>query len=162
MRTIIITLLSIAIIQSTYADDLAAVKAIAEQYWAAIRSKDPERIYALFDPAIFNELSPSEVAALKEKWNRNYLIMCTKEGDSYEVDAQQWNSEESPLAEKGWHWPGKPQYQFQIQTFKNVAIGRERNYGITELAVEKEGKILIIRPVPTPDTAKKLLEKKNG
>jgi hypothetical protein len=161
MRTAII-LLTFVFLQTLHADDFSAVKAVAEQYWDAIRSKDSEKIYALFDPAIFDGLTPEEIAAVKEVWRPNYEMMTTKEGDSYEVDARKWDSDESPFAGKGWHWPIKPQYQFQIQTFKNVENGRESHYVISDLAIEKEGKILIIRPVPSPETAKKLLEKKKG
>ncbi len=162
MRILIITLLGLAFIPSIYADDLSKVEAIADQYWAAIRSKEPQKIYALFDPAIFDGLTPEEIDAVKAQWAPNYEMMTTKEGDSFEILARKWDSDEEPFAGKGWHWPIKPQYQFQIQTFRNVPNGRESLHVIYDLAVINDGKVLIIRPVPTPETAKKLLKKNKG
>lgn len=143
-------------------NDVAAVNIVAENYWAAICSKDPESVYGLFDQTIFDGLSDDEVSAIKENWLRNYKMMATKQGDSYEVSSRLWDAKEVPGAAKGWHWPVAPIYQFQIQTFKKTDNGREFLYLITDLVTRKDGKFLIIRPVPNPETAKKLFRKKSN
>ena len=52
--TIALTLLSSVALR---AGDVPGLTEFAEEYWSAVRSQDPEKIYALYEPKIFSETS---------------------------------------------------------------------------------------------------------
>jgi hypothetical protein len=110
------------------AGDIPGLTGFAEQYWSAVRSQDPEKIYALYEPKIFSDLSPPEAEFMKQYWMEGYADTAKQQGDSYELTSKTLDSDATPFP--GWRWAAKPEYQIEIQTFRNVPNGKE---GLTML-----------------------------
>jgi hypothetical protein len=142
------------------AEDISGLNAFAEEYWSAIRTQDPQKIFAFYDSKVFSELSPAEADFLKEYWIKSYLNAAKQQGDSYQITAKALPAEANLLPT--WRWAAKPQYQIEIQTFKNVENGKENLTMLGDVVVQKEGRFFIIRPVPPEDVLQNQLMKKKG
>ena len=132
-----------------------ALEAFAESYWQAIASGNEEDIYSLYDPEVFEMLTPAQVAFMKDSWRRGYEKASTKQGDSYEITTKTLDSASKPLPE--WRWASVPEFQIEIQTFKNIAHGKEGFYGITDVVVSRDGNFYITRPIPQEDELNKAM-----
>jgi hypothetical protein len=141
------------------AGDIPGLTEFAEEYWAAVRSQDPEKIYALYEPKIFSDLSPAEANFMKQYWMEGYADTSRQQGDSYELTSKTLDSDATPFP--GWRWAAKPEYQIEIQTFRNVLNGKEGLTMLLDMVIQKDGRFFIIRAVPPEAVLKKQMQKKN-
>lgn len=139
-------------------EEVPGLSAFAEAYWRAIRSEDPQKIFALYDPKVFSDLLPEEADFIKERWMKSYLEAARKQGDSYAIASKALPDDALPFAE--WRWAAKPQYQIEIQTFRKVSNGREGLSGVAEMVIAKGDRFFIVRPVPPQEVLQKQLEKR--
>ena len=58
-------------------------------------------------------------------------------------------------------WAAKPEYQIEIQTFRNVPNGKEGLTMLLDMVIQKDGRFFIIRAVPPEAVLKKQMQKKN-
>ncbi len=150
----------ILISQVLYAEEIPGIGEFSEQYWSAIRSKDPQKIFALFDSRVFEQLTPEESEFLKKTWMRGYVNNAEQQGDSYKIATKSFPREGDPLPE--WRWAAKPEYQIEIQTFKKVENGTEGLTLILDLAIQRDGRFYIIRPVPPVEKLERQMKRENG
>ena len=141
-------------------EDIPGLNAFAEEYWAAIRTQDPQKIFALYDPKVFADLSLAEGDFIKEYWIKSYLDAAKQQGDSYQITAKAFPADANPLPT--WRWAARPQYQVEIHTFKNVENGKEGLTMMGDVVVQKEGRFFIVRPVPPADVLQNQLMKRKG
>lgn len=141
------------------AGDVPGLTEFAEEYWAAVRSQDPEQIYALYEPKIFSDLSPDEAEFMKQYWMEGYADTARQQGDSYQVTLNTLGADADPFP--GWRWAAKPEYQIEIQTFRNVPNGKEGLTMLLDMVIQKDGRFFIIRAVPPEAVLQKQLQKKN-
>ena len=142
------------------AGDIPGLTEFAEQYWSAVRSQDPEKIYALYEPKIFSDLSPTEAEFMKQYWMEGYADTARQQGDSYEITSKTLGGDASPFPD--WRWAAKPEYQIEIQTFRNVPNGKEGLTMLLDMVIQRNGRFFIIRAVPPEAVLQKQLQKKNG
>ncbi len=124
-------------------EEISGLSAFAEEYWAAVRSQDPQKIYAFYDPQVFSALSPAETDLMKKYWMQSYSEILKKQGDSYQITFKALPDEANPLPT--WQWAARPQYQIEIQTFRHVPNGKEGLTGLTDMVIQKEDRFFIIR-----------------
>ncbi|HWL52359.1 MAG TPA: hypothetical protein VNQ90_07985 [Chthoniobacteraceae bacterium] len=141
-------------------EDAPGLSAFAEEYWSAICSGDPQKIYALYDPEVFSNLSPAEADFIKESWMKGYGKTAEKQGDSYQITSKKLPESAHPFPE--WRWAAKPEYQIEIQTFRNIPNGRTHLTMLAEMVAAKGNRFYIIRPVPPQEVLQKQLRKKAG
>lgn len=156
MRLVIIVLLLLSPLIAR-SSDTAELNQFVEAYWSAIRSRDPEEIFAFYDPRVFSQLSPAEAAFVKEYWTKVYLRSADQQGDSHEIRVKPLEAGGNLLPD--WRWTTKPEYQVEIHTFRAVENGKEGVTMIADTAAKIDGKYHIVRPVPPPDVLKKQMEK---
>ena len=142
------------------AEETPGLNAFAEQYWSAIKSRDVEKIFALYDPAVLGQLTPEESEFMKKYWMESYSRTADKEGDSYEITSKTLPADSNPLPE--WRWSSKPQYQITIQTLKNVPQGKEGLTTLFDMAIERNGRFYIVRGVPPSDELQAQIKKQKS
>jgi hypothetical protein len=159
MRYLITLALTLISSIALRAGDVPGLTEFAEQYWSAVRSQDPEKIYALYEPKIFSDLSPDESESMKKYWMEGYADIASQQGDSYELRSKTLDSDAAPFPT--WRWAAKPEYQIEIQTFRNVPNGKEGLTMLLDMVIQKDGRFFIIRAVPPEAVLKKQMQKKN-
>lgn len=142
------------------AGDVPGLTEFAEEYWSAVRSQDPEKIYALYEPKIFSNLSPAEADFMKQYWMEGYVETASKQGDSYEIASKTLGGDTSVFPD--WRWAAKPQYQVEIQTFTKLPNGKEGLTMLADMVVQRDGRFFIIRAVPPQAVLQKQLQKNGG
>lgn len=155
--TIALLLLSSLVARS---EEMPGLSLFAEEYWSAVRSQDPQKIFAMYDSKVFSDLSPAEVDFIKEYWMKGYSETAKKQGDSYAITSKRLSSDASPFPT--WRWAAKPQFQIEIQTFRNVSNGKEGLTVLADVVIQREDRFFIIRPVPPAAVLQEQLQKKNG
>jgi hypothetical protein len=160
MRYLITLALTLISSIALRAGDVPGLTEFAEEYWAAVRSQDPEKIYALYEPKIFSDLSPDESESMKKYWMEGYADIARQQGDSYETTSKTLDSDAAPFPT--WRWAAKPEYQIEIQTFRNIPNGKEGLAMLSDMVIQKDGRFFIIRAVPPEAVLQKQIQKKNG
>ena len=155
--TIALTLLSSVALR---AGDVPGLTEFAEEYWSAVRSQHQEKIYSLYEPKIFSELSPAEAESMKQYWMEGYADTARQQGDSYEITSKTLDTDAAPFP--GWRWAAKPEYQIEIQTFRNIPNGKEGLTMLLDMVIQRDGRFFIIRAVPPEAVLQKQIQKKNG
>lgn len=67
------------------ADTTPSIQEFANEYWAAVKSMNPERIFSYFDPRVFEQLTPEEQKFVKEDWLKGLIQTADNRGDSQEI-----------------------------------------------------------------------------
>jgi hypothetical protein len=160
MRYLITLALTLISSIALRAGDVPGLTEFAEEYWAAVRSQDPEKIYALYEPKIFSDLSPPEAEFIKQYWMEGYADTAKQQGDSYELRSKTLDTDAAPFP--NWRWAAKPEYQIEIQTFRNVPNGKEGLTMLLDMVIQRDGRFFIIRAVPPEAVLQKQIQKKNG
>jgi hypothetical protein len=160
MRYLITLALTLISSIALRAGDVPGLTEFAEEYWAAVRSQDPEKIYALYEPKIFSDLSPAEAEFIKQYWFEGYADTANQQGDSYELRSKTLDTDAAPFP--NWRWAAKPEYQIEIQTFRNVPNGKEGLTMLLDMVTRRDGRFFIIRAVPPEAVLQKQIQKKNG
>ncbi len=157
-RPFLALLLFLSLLLPLRAEEPPELSAFAEAYWAAIQTGDAEKIYALYDPAVFTSISAPEADFLKTYWMKGYAANALNSGDFHEIRTKKLLGNDTPFPD--WRWASKPEYQIEIETFRRVADGSEGLTMIADLVISKEGRFYIIRPVPPEAILKKAMQPK--
>jgi hypothetical protein len=96
---------------------------------------------------------------MKQYWMEGYADTARQQGDSYEITSKTLGTDAAPFP--GWRWAAKPEYQIEIQTFRNVPNGKEGLTMLLDMVIQKDGRFFIIRAVPPEAVLKKQMQKKN-
>ena len=132
-----------------HGEDLPLVETYAKRLVSAIKTKDEKVILAEIYPDTFTGIPPEQVAFIKKHW----LMQFTKDADRLTepmwIRVTRVERNHQPLA--GWRWAIQPEYQIEIQPYKEANGGQETTgFQLVEDAVFKDGKFYIVRPIP-PD-----------
>ena len=154
-----ITLLSLLLIPTIllHAETTTpSIQEFSKEYWAAVKARNTEKALSYFDLRILEQLTPEEQKFVKEGWVKSLLQAADNQGDS-----QRTTTSEIPTTAEllpTWRWPAKPQYQIQVEMFKNVPTGKESHYSLIEVAFLQDGFFKIIRPIPPADQLEKQIK----
>ena len=97
---------------------------------------------------------------MKQYWMEGYADTARQQGDSYEITSKTLDTDAAAFP--GWRWAAKPEYQIEIQTFRNVPNGKEGLTMLLDMVIQRDGRFFIIRAVPPEVVLQKQLQQKNG
>jgi hypothetical protein len=124
MKLTLLSFLLIPTILLHAADTPPNIQDFANEYWAAVKSKNTEKIFSYMDPRCLQQLTPDEQKFVKADWIKTLNQAADNQGDSQEITAQSFPAT-APLPFPTWRWSAKPEYVIQVQTFKKVPSGKE-------------------------------------
>ena len=149
-RTMLI-MTALQLVLPCHSEDLSSVKMFAKGFVSAIKTKDEKVIFTELYPDTFTGIPTEQVAFVKKHWMEQFCKDADWLTEPMWINIKRLEGSNKILPQ--WRWCIQPEYQIEIQPYKETNGGQETTgFGLTETAVFKDGRYYIVRPIPPEQT----------